>query len=289
MSGEHEYAFWPWVIPWLRPGGYSMRPCDIPQDRFLDTTEVQDTTEAPWQDSPVKDEFVRLPVPWRRWSNGGPRTMVTAHPTVREKWTIGTSQYGYYDAWLPVPKTGSHREENNPRPLWQMASSNHYDKHEIFVHEDGRVTEVIGVTNWGMRRAAGLGRWLPDGTLAYPDQDRGVVWSKTQMSKHMLAPQDVLPGKPARPHRLALVVKGSDLAEPSFPWWREVLALDPAKAPTGLPTMAQRIVDMLVTHGCMVTDHGGNSNISYAAGSQWDGIDWGGWRLRLADLRLVTA
>ena len=139
MSGEHEYAFWPWVIPWLRPGGYSMRPCDIPQDRFLDTTEVQDTTEAPWQDSPVKDEFVRLPVPWRRWSNGGPRTMVTAHPTVREKWTIGTSQYGYYDAWLPVPKTGSHREENNPRPLWQMASSNHYDKLEILVHEDGRV------------------------------------------------------------------------------------------------------------------------------------------------------
>jgi len=278
-----EYNTWQWWFRGLRNA--RIATSDAPADRPLDTAEVTAITDAPWLSSErsaqVANKLVEMPQPWRAQASFGGRSMQRAHPFKKVNVPINNTYSGkQYPAVIPNSMTGQFWVEGNPAPLWAMAASVPYDKHVILCHDDGRSTELIGVSRWGKYRALGCARWTPEGVLEYPEDDRPVTWGGKQMSRQILDARD-------QPHRLAITIQGSDEEPEFFPWKGVWLALDPAKAPTGLPAPAQRVVDMLVTHGCTVEDHGGKNTLSITEGAQWAGIDWQGVHIPLSSFAVA--
>lgn len=274
---RHEYNLLQWAIPAFR-GNWEPQVCDVLPGRPLDRKMPRTTEPIDWDALPhprsreVADDRIGHDRPWTRpqTTNNLGRAMQRAHPTKRKKFTIGTSTYGYYKAHVAVPfLENGYWVEGNPQPNWLLNG----DQHVILVgdepDEDGvLVWEMIGVKvlPWG-NHAAGLGRWDEYGNLVFPEEDRGVVWTKTQMSSQMAHVGDP-------PHRLALVVQGNDLEDPFFPWADEWLVLDEEKAPhfdrAPMTPTERMIYDSYRDYGVVVTDHGGHTNVSGATGLQWD-------------------
>ena len=277
---QYEFSFWQYVFPGLR-GGWRQPFCDV-TDRVLDTTEVSAIHDRP----PSHLDGDRVGMPRQRWPHqlDGERAMQMAHPFKKVTWTVGSADYGQRQITTPAPRTGQFWVESNPRPLWQMDLANSrpsgafFDNHVILIEENGHSHEFIGVSKTFGLRASGYAHWSMNGTLLDGD---GVVWSRARMSSQILNRWDA-------PHRLSVALRGSDHEEPSFPWAGQWLALDPAAAPTGLDGEQQRIVDMLVTHGMVVNDHGGGTGVSWADGAQWGGTTLSSLNLTLGDFKAAT-
>ena len=143
----------------------------------------------------------------------------------------------------------------------------------------------IGVsTISGTIQCASVGVW--DNSTGALLDGRPVIACRRQLAPMLLGRADVMN---VIPHRLAITVRGSDRDPRHFPWLNDWIALDPKKVPTDLPREARVLADMLCTHGAIVGDHGGVTNLSVIAGANWNGIDWGGWAPKLSDFRRVTS
>lgn len=281
MSTRYEYSLWQWWFHWLRDS-YRYPLCDVPigTRTNLDRTEVTSTAIPDWKadsrTAKIASDTVHLPRPFRKRQGWGGRPMQLGNPDRKISVRVLNREYGLdYRAVVNRPMSNQLWTEGNPAPNLVLRGSNH-DAHLIVVNPDGSSWEAIGAYVSGSSvTVARLARLDPDGNLTHEDEgDRTVTWGKEPITRHMLR-------RGEDGHRLSLTVRGNDKDTPHFPWHRQWLALDPKKAPTGLPHLDQMVVDQLVTHGVLVLDHGGITSVVEA-----DGADWNNTKLHTLGLKL---
>ena len=276
---------------WWDSARVSWKPpvSDVPSTRRVDRTEVTSTTADHPMLVELGDDPVRMPEspsPWRGQHSLPGRPVMRASDRMV---TFHENHWGKHTAKpVPLPAApGGYWVEDMPWPWVRMAWSDFYDKHIIMVHEDGRTWEMIGATRvfgfvpWGVHyRCLHLARYSSEGVIT--PGDKGVIASQNELSTLLLNRFD-------DPHRLTITLRGSDKNPEQFKRIGTWVALDPAKAPTGLRDQsAQKIVNMLVTHGALITDHGGVTNLSHVSGAQWNDIDFGGWQPRMTDFLVAS-
>ena len=286
---SREYNVWQ---QWFKGLRKSWRPCysDVLPDRPRDYARVGETEAIEWTSDPrtldLMNDEVRLPrdpVPWRTWDTMQGRPVQMGHPTKTMKVRASHKDHGVQEFVVPAPNDGPLWVEDFPRPLWSQIIQG-TDRHAIVI---GRNTtcEMIGVsTISGTIQCASAGVW--DNSTGALLDGRPVIACRRQLAPMLLGRADVMN---VIPHRLAITVRGSDRDPRHFPWLNDWIALDPKKVPTDLPREARVLADMLCTHGAIVGDHGGVTNLSVIAGANWNGIDWGGWAPKLSDFRRVTS
>lgn len=185
----------------------------------------------------------------------------------------------------PVDLGGRLFVESNPTPDHVMAQANmglsgaHYDAHvQVYDLATDTYHECIGYNPAGPT-VLGHGVHDRDGNLL---EGRYTIWGKFTMGRYLWdADNDVT-------HALTLTVKGSDEAEPSWPWWNRRLTLS-ADAKSRIPEFAPgtpeaNFVACVTRHPVRVGDHGGRNVFRYRALARaLDRLDWQGWRLHMSD------
>ena len=289
FRGEPEvrrFLWWSWRIywPWREP---PVSP--LPPTRGLDLEFP--TERLPDDELPVALQGsggnVGLPRPYRtgeKWTAGTPfqyadsRIRTTSIHVVRTQYG---EDYWVPDVPLPINHGGQWWVEGNPTPNAHIANtyfspSSPYDAHiMLWDAADNTYHEMIGY-NVYTNTVAGYGQF--DGETGELIRGRSTNVGKNCMSRGAWACSDPV-------HVLNLVVRGSDLAEPSYPWTRTYLRLrDEAEVPEFDPdTPEGRFVESC-RQGVWVGDHGGGNGFRYVAGDPYlDAIDWQGWNLHLRD------
>lgn len=282
MTTRYEYTFWQSMLPFLR-SSYRFPSCDLPAGlRRLDTTRVHELTDTPaFAGTVVANDELVLPRAFRPGEQSAPGIpcqftdraevlkVVERSPYRNEQRTVLVHQPVAGDLWV----------SRTPWPVWRQSSMS-YDRAARIIADDGSTVELIGVTpvHAGECHAMGVARYDRNGEL-HPD-DIHVTRGPVQATRLYV-------DRAEPPHRLGIVIRGDD-KDPNATAIDQWVALDPAAVPSNLTPDAERLASMLVEHGALTYDRGGVCSLTQVAGAQWNGVDLGGWRPSMADLRLVA-
>lgn len=287
---------------------YEVQPCDV-EERPLDRAFVSEVTGvAPFAETHAGDRL-SLPVDQTNW-NGG-RQNLSGQPLQKgdpsktleinvlkkiwhgDSWTAGGVEYTVN---VPAPEAGFLWVQGNPQRNANTISWN--DCHARILNPDGSSTEMIKVRtkNSGSRTVSvectGLGRYDADGNLWDERDNHVTVWKEsTQKNVPATRISPMMLGRHEEPHRLAIVVKGDDRDEGALDEIGLWIALPYDSVPwqdLNPNGDAYRIASMLVNHGAITIDHGGNSGVAEVAGSHWRGFDSEGWAPTLDQFVLVS-
>lgn len=287
--------------------GYQLPYCDV-WSRPLDTTKVTQLSTTPAFESHQHDVPLTFPKDqskWKaRWTNADGQPLQAGDPdqsltviVLRTTWVNGKPVHLPgdidYTVEVPAPKAGYLWVQGNPQPTTQLRGW--HDQHARIINPDGSSTEMIGAnpTHKAGRTLSvechGLGRYDPDGKLTDPRDRHVTVWKEeTEKGVPATRVSPLMLGRDESPHRLAIVVKGTDTPTSmnEIGLW---IALPHDAVPwADLTPDAHRIASMLVNHGAITMDHGGNGGVCEVSGSDWAGLNLGNWIPTFDQFRLVS-